>query len=84
MNARSQLIFKRALEAFQKVGSIGLTKIDALDMAALAAGYLPEAERDALWERLTSERYIIGHWEPLLRVERWALTERGATALAGL
>lgn len=84
MDTRSQLIFKRALEAFRQVGSIGLTRADALDMAALAAGYLPESEREALWERLTGERLIIGHWEPLLRVERFALTERGATALAGL
>lgn len=84
MDAKAALAVKRTLESLRRIGSVGMTKKDILDMAELSAGMMTSAERDALWEELESRRWIAGHWEPVLHVERWSLTERGITALGAM
>ena len=84
MDARRALTLKKTLEALRRIGSVGMTKKDILDLAELSAGMLTTEERDALWEELEGRRWIVGHWEPILRVERWSVTERGVAALGGM
>lgn len=84
MDARRALTVKRTLEALRRIGSVGMTREDLLDLAEISAGMMTTAEKDALWEELEGRRWIAGHWEPILKVQRWSLTERGAAALGGM
>lgn len=84
MDAKSQLVLKRTLEHLRRIGPAGMAQADVLDMAELACGLMTTAEKDALWSLLEERRYVAGHYEPVTNVERWAVTERGLAALAGL
>lgn len=84
MTIKAQLTLRKTLDNLRKLGPAGCVKEDILDLAELASGTLTSAERDALWELLVERRYIAGHFEPVTDTERWAITERGLTALAAL
>ncbi len=85
MDAHDQLTLKKTLDALRKIGPAGMTKADILDLAELSAGQpLTTERRETLWQMLAERRYVAGHWEPVTRAERWALTERGMTALDAL
>lgn len=78
-------ILKRTLGVLKAIGTAGMRKDDVLEQAELAAGrILTTEQRERCWKELQERRWIVGHWEPILRHERWSLTERGMIALESL
>jgi len=85
MDDRDIFILKKILTVLRGIGGVGLRKDDLLDHAEIAAGLpLTTEQRERCFQELRDRKYINSHFEPVIRQERWSLTERGMTALESL
>ena len=85
MDAVDKYVVKTALETLRAAGGTGATKGALLKVMALAAPTV--VSQDILEEgfQLLKERgWIDSHLDGVWHEQRWALTERGLTALEGM
>lgn len=85
MDAIDKFCIKTALELLRAAGGTGLKKTHLLSQMSLAAGAPITAEQqDAAFATLMERGWIEYHIEPIWHDRRWAITERGMTALEGM
>ena len=85
MDATDRYVIKIALQTLQAAGGTGLKKQAILDQIDLAAGAPTSNEqREAAFQMLRDRGWIDSHLEPIWHDQRWAITERGLTALEGM
>ena len=85
MDALDKFVIKTALETLRAAGGTGLKKTALLNQIDLAAGApTTDAQREAAFALLRDRGWISYHYEPVWHDQRWAITERGMTALEGM